>query len=126
MNPGWQSEDAAVFEWQVVDTLERYDFFVDLRHDQQYPFSNIYLFVDFTFPNGRMLKDTLSCELADDRGNWLGSGFGNMVDHRIGFRRATGFPLTGDYSLAIAHGMRIDPLPGISDVGFRLEPAPKP
>ena len=76
MNPGWQSEDAAVFEWQVVDTLERYDFFVDLRHDQQYPFSNIYLFVDFTFPNGRMLKDTLSCELADDRGNWLGSGFG--------------------------------------------------
>jgi gliding motility-associated lipoprotein GldH len=123
MNPGWQAEEVAVFEWQVVDTLARYDFFVDLRHDQQYPFSNIYLYVDFTFPNGRMLRDTLSCQLADKRGNWLGSGFGNMVDHRIGFRRAMGFPLTGDYAISIAHGMRIDPLPGISDVGFRLEPS---
>jgi len=121
--PGWAAAEVAEFDWQIADTLERFDFFIDLRHDQSYPFSNIYLFVDFTFPNGRMLRDTLSCELADERGNWLGTGFGNMVDHRIGFRRATGFPLSGDYAIRIGHGMRVDPLPGISDVGFRLEPA---
>ena len=120
---GWESEEEATFEWQVTDTLARYDFFIDLRHDQRYPFSNIYLFVDFTFPNGRTLRDTLACDLADERGRWLGTGFGNLVDHRIGFRSQTGFPLTGDYAIGIRHGMRETPLPGVSDIGFRLEPA---
>ena len=59
---GWEADEEATFEWQVTDTLARYDFFIDLRHDQRYPFSNIYLFVDFTFPNGRTLRDTLACD----------------------------------------------------------------
>lgn len=118
---GWDAESSATFEWQVTDTLKRYDFFIDFRHDQRYPFSNVYLYVDFTFPNGRTLRDTLECELADERGKWLGSGFGNLVDHRIGFRRATAFPINGDYTIDIRHGMRMNPLPGVSDVGFRLE-----
>lgn len=122
---GWEASDKAAFDWQIADSLERYDFYIDLRHDQQYPFSNVYLFVDFTFPDGRTLKDTVSCQLADERGKWLGSGFGNMVDHRIGFRRAQAFPLPGDYAISISHGMRVNPLPGISDVGFRLEAASK-
>ena len=101
---GWEADEKATFEWQVTDTLAKYDFFIDLRHDQRYPFSNIYLFVDFTFPNGRTLRDTLACDLADERGRWLGTGFGNLVDHRIGFRSQTGFPLTGDYAIGIRHG----------------------
>ena len=120
---GWLASDTANFEWEVRDTLQRHDFFIDLRHDQDYPFSNLYLFVDVTFPNGRQLRDTVHCTLADERGNWLGSGFGNIVDHRIGFRQSTAFPLTGEYRLSLVHGMRSNPLPGILDVGFRLEQA---
>ena len=119
---GWASEDAAEFDWQVLDTLARHDFFIDLRHNQDFPFTNLYLFVDFTFPNGLSRRDTISCELADERGQWFGSGFGNLIEHRIGFRQGTGFPLQGDYAVKIAHGMRMDPLPGMLDVGFRLEP----
>ncbi|MGY8940460.1 MAG: gliding motility lipoprotein GldH [Flavobacteriales bacterium] len=118
---GWEAEESVKFEWQVKDTLTQHDFFIDLRHDQSYPFSNIYLFVDFTFPNGKNLRDTISCNLADDRGVWLGTGFGNLVDHRIGFRKSTSFPVAGDYSIEVAHGMRETPLPGMRDVGFRLE-----
>jgi|AOAMet1_03_M0_10_1038530.scaffolds.fasta_scaffold01455_2 gliding motility-associated lipoprotein GldH len=120
---GWASDDVAKFDWQVSDTLKRHDFFIDLRHNQEYPFTNLYLFVDYTFPNGLTRKDTISCELADERGRWFGSGFGNLIEHRIGFRQQTGFPLRGDYTIKIAHGMRVDPLPGMLDVGFRLEPA---
>jgi len=118
---GWLASEELAFNWTVEDTLERYDFFVDLRHDQTYPFSNIYLFLEFTFPNGKIARDTLGCDLADERGQWYGSGFGNLVDHRIGFREATQFPLTGSYQMTLRHAMRTDPLPGISDVGFRLE-----
>lgn len=120
---GWSAADTATFQWEVKDTLQRHDFFIDLRHDQNYPFSNLYVYVDVAFPNGRQLRDTIQCTLADERGNWLGSGFGNIVDHRIGFRQSTAFPLTGAYRLHLTHGMRKDPLPGILDVGFRLERA---
>lgn len=120
---GWLAEDAVTFEWDVNDTVQACDFFVDLRHNQEYPFSNVYLFLEFTFPNGKIGRDTLGCDLADERGEWYGSGFGNLVDHRIGFREATSFPLTGHYSVTIQHAMRLDPLPGITDVGFRLEAA---
>ncbi len=119
---GWKADDVARFDWQVEDTLKRYDFFIDLRHNQDYPFTNMYLFVDYTFPNGLTRKDTISCDLADQRGRWYGSGFGNLIGHRIGFRQNTGFPLQGDYTVKIAHGMRLDPLRGMLDVGFRLEP----
>lgn len=119
---GWASDDVAKFDWQVSDTLQRLDFFIDLRHNQDYPFTNLYLFVDYTFPNGLARRDTISCELADNRGRWYGSGIGNLIEHRIGFRQNTGFPLKGDYTVKIAHGMRVDPLPGMLDVGFRLEP----
>ena len=118
---GWEAGESVKFEWQVKDTLTQHDFFIDLRHDQSYPFSNIYLFVDFTFPNGKNLRDTISCNLADERGVWLGTGFGNLVDHRIGFRKSTSFPVAGDYSIEVAHGMRETPLRGMRDVGFRLE-----
>tara|TARA_Y100000385_G_scaffold265884_2_gene300536 strand:+ start:152 stop:598 length:447 start_codon:yes stop_codon:yes gene_type:complete len=119
---GWASDDVAKFDWQVSDTLQRLDFFIDLRHNQDYPFTNLYLFVDYTFPNGLARRDTISCELADNRGRWYGSSIGNLIEHRIGFRQNTGFPLKGDYTVKIAHGMRVDPLPGMLDVGFRLEP----
>lgn len=121
---GWASENIAKFDWHVSDTLKKHDFFIDLRHNQEYPFTNLYLFVDYIFPNGLMRRDTISCDLADERGQWFGSGFGNLIEHRIGFRQSTAFPLLGDYTIKITHGMRVDPLPGMLDVGFRLEPTP--
>ena len=121
---GWQAEETIEFTWEVEDTIGTFDFFLDVRHDQTYPFSNLYLFLEFSFPNGRLSRDTLGCDLADVRGQWYGSGFGNLVDHRIGFHRETRFPLKGEYGLVVRHAMRKDPLPGITDIGFRLESHP--
>ena len=98
-----------------------HDLYIDLRHDATYPFSNIYLFVDFTFPNGKTNRDTLACELADAQGNWLGSGPGHVLDHRIVWHDDARFPLQGPYSVRVVHAMREDPLQGVTDVGLRIE-----
>ena len=121
---GWSATDVKTFQFEVEDTLRQHEFFIDLRHDQDYPFSNLYLFVDFEFPNGRVRRDTVLCELADARGVWHGTGTGPLVDHRIGIQTHTAFPLSGAYEVNIQHAMRRDPLPGIRDVGFRLELTP--
>lgn len=118
---GWEADAPVAFEWTVQDTTLRQDFFLDIRHDQSYPFSNIYLFLDVNFPNGKRLRDTVACDLADEQGRWLGSGFGNMVDQRVRFRSGTAFPIPGNYRMEVRHAMRLNPLPGVHDVGFRLE-----
>ena len=118
---GWNYIDPISFEWDVVDLDLRYNAFIDIRHNADYPYSNLYLFLDFTFPNGKQRKDTLACILADQRGRWYGSGLGDIIDHRVSFRENFEFPINGKYRLKVAHGMRQDLLPGITDLGFRLE-----
>jgi gliding motility-associated lipoprotein GldH len=118
---GWKSAEAAEFLWEVSDTARVHDLYIDVRNDATYPFSNLYLFVDFTFPNGKTNRDTLAVELADAQGNWLGSGSGHVHDHRIVWHDDARFPLQGQYAVRIVHAMRRDPLPGITDVGLRVE-----
>ena len=118
---GWNSMDSASFEWDVVDRDLRHNAFIDIRHNADYPYSNLYLFLDFTFPNGKQRNDTLACILADERGRWYGSGIGDIIDHRVSFRENLEFPINGKYRLKVTHGMRRDPLPGITDIGFMLE-----
>lgn len=120
---GWNSNDCATFEWNILSLEQRYDCIVDFRHESSYPYSNLYLFLDLEYPNGKHRIDTLECTLADKRGNWYGSGLGDIVDHQIQHHKSIQFPLHGHYKLEITHGMRHDPLVGVTDLGYRLEVA---
>lgn len=123
---GWYASDHASFEWDIVDLELKYDAFVDIRHNSDYPYSNLYLFLDFTFPNGNQRRDTLAFTLADERGRWYGSGIGDIIDYRVSFQENFEFPINGKYRLKVAHGMRQDPLSGITDIGFWLERSQNP
>ena len=92
-----------------------------IRNNKYYPYSNLYLFIDIIYPNNKHRIDTLECVLADNRGRWYGSGLGDMVSHRIEYLDEIQFPLEGDYQMRITHGMRMDPLEEITDLGLRLE-----
>ncbi len=118
---GWDSEDVLRFQWDMDDTLSRHDLMLDVRHAQDYPYSNLYLFLTYRFPNGKSRTDTVDCTLADELGRWRGSGFGDLVDQRFLIQQGIQFPLKGRYFLEVTHGMRSDPMTDISDVGIRLE-----
>ncbi|MEZ4798668.1 MAG: gliding motility lipoprotein GldH [Flavobacteriales bacterium] len=119
-NGVWNLNDVKTFEFNVEDTLQLYNFYVTLRNGEEYPFSNLYLFIEMEFPNGKKSVDTLECPLADAMGNWYGSGLGSIFDNRVLFRERKKFPLSGNYKLEIHQAMRQDDLKGIYDVGFRL------
>ena len=118
---GWPSEERLLFHWDVQDTLQRQDLLLDIRHDQTYPYSNLYVFLTYRYPNGRSRVDTVECTLANERGEWRGSGFGDLVDHRFLLQSGIQFPLRGRYGLEVRHGMRQDPIPAVANVGLRLE-----
>lgn len=116
----WKANDVKSFEFDITDTLQLYNFYVNVRNGEEYPFSNLYLFVEMEFPNGKKSIDTLECPLADQLGNWYGSGLGSIFDNRVLFRERKKFPLSGHYKVDIHQAMRTDALEGIYDVGFRL------
>lgn len=116
----WKANESVQFEFDVTDTLHLHDFYINLRNGEEYPFSNLYLFVELEFPNGKKAVDTLNCPLADPTGRWLGKGLGDIYDNRILYRQRKQFPLTGRYKVGIYQAMRTEDLEGIYDVGFRV------
>ncbi|NQX91743.1 MAG: gliding motility lipoprotein GldH, partial [Flavobacteriales bacterium] len=67
----WKSSDVKSFNFEMTDTITRRDFRIHVRNDQEYPYSNMFLFVELTFPNGKRRIDTLDCPLATADGRWL-------------------------------------------------------
>lgn len=123
MDPkGWSSSDPVNYTFEIDNTTQPYDFVLSLRHGDDYPYSNLFLFVQLDFPNGKTSVDTLECVLADQRGRWNGKRTGQLVDHRILMNSRRIFPFGGTYQLRIQQAMRHDPLPAVHDLGFSLQP----
>lgn len=117
----WHADSVASFRVPIADTLTHYNLYVNLRNTTDYPFQNLYLFIDITAPNGAFVRDTMECMLADDHGKWLGKGKGAIRDNRFLYRQNVRFGATGEYLVTIQQGMRVDELKGVSEVGFRME-----
>ncbi len=117
----WHFEDGLVFEVPIHDTVSLHKMYIDIRNSTDYKYSNLFLFLDIGFPDGRVLRDTLECVLADRRGQWTGRGFGQLRFNRFLFRDEVWFPAKGVYTFRLYHGMRDEELYGISDAGVRIE-----
>jgi gliding motility-associated lipoprotein GldH len=116
----WAIDDHVAFDFTIDDTLSNHDFFVNIRNSGDYEYSNLYLFVKTTFPNGKSARDTVECILADNTGRWLGTGVGGIIDHQVMYKFKRRFPLAGNYTISMQHAMREDPLEGILDAGIRI------
>jgi len=120
----WDKNEPIRFTVPINDTTQRYDFFIQVRNNNQYPFSNLWLFVDVKMPDGTVRSDTINITLADVYGKWLGKGISLYTYSH--FHKNIQFPNTGDYIFTIRQGMRSDIITGISEVGIRLEPNNQP
>lgn len=118
---GWDNDSVYHYEIMVNDTIGLNDFYINIRNNTDYPYSNIYLFVTTVFPNGHSTRDTIECILADKNGMWLGSGSGRIKDNQILLQKALRFPLKGAYHFSLEQGMRMEQLKGVEDVGIRIE-----
>jgi gliding motility-associated lipoprotein GldH len=119
----WGSKNILKFNVDITDTVSSNNFYVNVRNADGYPYNNLFLFVKTIFPSGKISDDTLECVLADEKGQWLGSGMGDIYDNQIPFKKNVRFPSSGKYTFEIQHAMRVDTIPLIMDVGFRIEKA---
>jgi gliding motility-associated lipoprotein GldH len=118
---GWHMDSSATFTIEVTDTITKNTFFINLRNNNDYSYRNFYLFLNTTFPDGTLARDTIELILADRTGKWLGKGFGRIRDNQIEVRSELRFPLIGTYIFGIEQAMRDTLLAGIENVGIRIE-----
>lgn len=117
----WSLTNLKSFTYQVEDTLTPCNFYLNIRHSEDYAFSNLYLFMRTDFPNGEAARDTMEFVLQDNDGKWKGSGAGTIRDNSILFKKNLRFPLKGEYKFTLEQAMRETDLKGISEIGLRIE-----
>ncbi|MCX6280881.1 MAG: gliding motility lipoprotein GldH [Bacteroidetes bacterium] len=117
----WDTKDKVSFSVNIPDTSKRFSFYIDIRNDVDYPFANIFMFLDTRFPDGRIARDTVECQLADYDGRWLGTGSGSIKQNRFLFQKGVKFKQKGQYTFSFEQAMRTSELKGIRDVGLEIE-----
>ncbi len=117
----WDNRMLPFFDLTVNDTLSDYAFYLNIRHLENYRYSNLYVFLHTEFPNGNITHDTIECTFARPDGSWMSKGSGTIRSAKILLNPALRFPLTGSYHFEIEQAMRDDVLKGITDIGLSFE-----
>lgn len=118
---GWQRSDTLFFNATVADSATRYRISVEVRNRSNYPYQNLPVLLCHDNPEGTdPKKDTLELKLADSAGIWLGDGWGGLFQSTF---PAGSIPIEkpGEYHFKIIHLLPDEVLPGINDIGIKLE-----
>lgn len=119
----WTAGDTLFFEIPVRDSLPQYDFYVEVRHSVSYPYRELLLAVEWFYRTSRG-ESPVRCHvvrylLADERGRWLGTGWGSLRVSAAPVSRLR-FLRSGTLCCRVYHLMNAAQLPGIDHVGLRL------
>ena len=117
---GWVIDSVGHFRFTIDDTTRYYNLDILVRNTGDYEYQNLWLFIEYVKPDMTYSNDTAQLFLADDYGNWIGSGIGSIYSANYAYRDSIRFGQTGEYLLNIRQGMRDDSLKGITDIGVTL------
>ncbi len=120
-NAKWNRNELAKFSFEIEDSLSKYDLYLMIRHAGNFPYKNLYLFAKTSGPRDVFAKDTAQMIFADDRGNWLGKGIGDIYDYEFKFKEEIGFPYQGKYEIQLEQAMRDFEIEGVTDIGIKLK-----
>jgi gliding motility-associated lipoprotein GldH len=122
----WHKDSIVSFDLPELDATKRYNLFVTLRDNNNYPFNNLFLIVALETPSGFTKVDTLEYQMADPDGTLLGDGFTDIKESKLFYKENVRF--RGKYKIHIKQAVRetgkipgVTSLDGITDVGFRIE-----
>ncbi|MFN4364486.1 gliding motility lipoprotein GldH [Chryseobacterium hispalense] len=120
----WNKKSEQKFNLEISDPQNPKNIIFVVRNNNEYPYSNIRFIVNFTdLQTKKKQTDTLNYILAKPNGEWLGTGFGDTKETLFQYKLNYRFPAKGKYEIDLAQAMRNDILPGIEDIGVKIETA---
>lgn len=118
---GWNKDSAFNFNVHISDIKIKYNIYVYIRNRGEYPYQNMWLFLEKISPDSLITKDTINFYLADQRGKWLGTGVGQSFEMPVLYQQNVSFSKPGNYLYKVFQGMRDTILVGVNDIGIRVE-----
>lgn len=123
----WHEDDIHDFTFNIDDTTKKYNLKVHIRNSQAYPYHNLYY--QYTLKNERdsVLKQEMEQMFLFDpkTGEPRGDGVGDLFDNTQTIMEDYTFPKAGPYKMQVQQYMRLDSLPLVLSVGFRVETVEK-
>lgn len=121
----WEYSFKPTFTIDIKDTAARYQMYFLMRHDEAYPYANIWVGMSVQSPQNKGFNEPKRIEkqLAQADGTWMGRGMGGIWEHKIPFTAAEGiqFNKAGRYTIQLEQIMRMNPLPSVLNVGLIVE-----
>ena len=117
----WDKEQKLLFHFDSLDASQLFKISLLVRHGNTYPFRNIWFFISTYYPNGEVEKDTVNMFLANLKGQWLGVSGGGLITCEQKIKPFYSFRQSGTIVMELVHGMRVNPLPNVYNVGLKME-----
>ena len=129
---GWKKNSIINFTFNREASTTPYNMFINIRDNDDYEFSNLFLIVKLEQPDGLTTIDTLEYQMAYPDGNLqgtlLGTGFSDIKESKLWYKEKAVFSKKGKYKLSIQQAVRqtgkikgVEKLNGITEIGFRIE-----
>jgi gliding motility-associated lipoprotein GldH len=118
----WAYGDLFENDFSIDDTSATYDLILDMVHDRNYPFQNVYMNITTHFPGDTTVTDLLSVDMADRFGQWHGNCRAEICNLRVFLQQNISFKDRGEYRVAFEQYTRREHLNGIYELNFRIIP----
>lgn len=116
----WDKKDTAVYVVDVQDTVMTHDFILSLRTSTDYLYSDLWIYIMVTAPDGSTSKVAQKIPMARPDGSWIGNVSGTLVESRLRFDSKP-FPLKGEYVFKLMNATQEKSIPHVMDIGLRIE-----
>ncbi len=118
---GWTHADSTQFQFQIADTSQLYNVYLDIEHGMEYPYQNLYAKIHATFPSGKRKSELVSFDLSSKVGRWLGECDDEICIAKIPIHKDVFFNESGAYTYTFEQFMRINPVPELNSIQFLIE-----
>ncbi len=118
---GWYYKNKLGFDFEIKDTNRVYTVYVNVRAENDYPFSNLFVMLHQRNPGNKDTSFRSELTLINENGKWLGKGLGDLFDFQLPVMERVRFKEKGLYHFDLEQNMRLDTLPHIMSAGMRVE-----
>jgi hypothetical protein len=91
--------------FDIEDTLVAYDLFLDVRNNTNYAFSNLYVFLELSYQDQLVIRDTVELPISEASGKWTGRVSGTLVENHFLTYPQMVFSKSGSYKIVLHQAM---------------------
>lgn len=124
-NKVWEQNVKPSFTIDIKDIEKEYDFILTLRTTTDYKYSNLWIYLNTTTPDGKKAREPFEIKTTNPDGSWIGKKTGTIVEHSLYFKRRK-LPAKGKYVFVLEQGITDSKVDQVLDVGLQVLEVKKP